>query len=140
MIRVGKLEDLEKINMLGMNLIPNFITTYNTKEYLTNDKYIILVNVDNNINAFLIVLKNIDTYELEVIYVAEKNRKKGIATKLLNYFEDNYLNKNDVVLLEVAVNNEKAINLYKKFDFNIINTRPKYYKDNDAYIMKKVKK
>ena len=139
MIRESKLVDLNKINELGMNLIPNFIATYNIEDYLTNDKYIILVNVVDNINAFLVVLKNIDTYEIEAIYVDNNYRRQGIATKLLNYLEDHYLNKNDVILLEVAVNNEHAINLYKKFGFNIINTRHKYYKDIDAYVMKKVK-
>ncbi len=140
MIRKGNLKDLAQINALGMNLIPNFITTYDIKGYLTNNKYIILVNDDNNINAFLIVLKNIDAYELEFIYVDEDSRKQGIATKLLNYLEDNYLNKNDVILLEVAINNDNAINLYKKFDYKIINIRQKYYKNIDAYVMKKVKK
>ena len=139
MIRESTLVDLNKINELGMNLIPNFIATYNIEDYLTNDKYIILVNVVDNINAFLVVLKNIDTYEIEAIYVDNNYRRQGIATKLLNYLEDHYLNKNDVILLEVAVNNEHAINLYKKFGFNIINTRHKYYKDIDAYVMKKVK-
>lgn len=139
MIREGKLEDLTKINELGMKLISNFITTYNIKDYLTNDKYIILVSDVDNINAFLIVLKNIDTYEIEAIYVDNDSRRQGIATKLLFYLEDHYLNKNDTILLEVAVNNENAINLYKKLGFNIINTRHKYYKDIDAYVMKKVK-
>lgn len=139
MIRKGKLEDLAKINELGMRLIPNFIATYNINDYLNNDNYIILVSDENNINAFLIALKNIDTYEIEAIYVESNYRRQGIATKLLNYLEDHYLNKDDVILLEVAVNNENAINLYKKFGFNIINTRHKYYKDIDAYVMKKVK-
>lgn len=139
MIRKGKLEDFTKINELGMRLIPNFIATYNIKDYLTNDNYIILISDENNINAFLIVLKNIDTYEIEAIYVDNNSRRQGIATKLLKFFEEHYLNKDDVILLEVAVNNENAINLYKKFGFNIINTRHKYYKDIDAYVMKKVK-
>ena len=139
MIREGKLEDLTKINELGTKLLPNFIATYNIKDYLTNEKYLILVSDDMNINAFLIVLKNIDTYEIEAIYVDNNYRRQGIATKLLNFFEEHYLNKDDVILLEVAVNNENAINLYKKFGFNIINTRHKYYKNIDAYVMKKVK-
>lgn len=139
MIREGKLEDLTKINELGTKLLPNFIATYNIKDYLTNEKYLILVSDDMNINAFLIVLKNIDAYEIEAIYVDNNYRRQGIATKLLNFFEEHYLNKDDVILLEVAVNNENAINLYKKFGFNIINTRHKYYKNIDAYVMKKVK-
>ena len=139
MIRKCNIKDLTKINELGMKLIPNFIATYNIKDYLTRDNYIILVSDVDNINAFLIVLKNIDSYEIEAIYVDTDSRRQGIATNLLNYLENHYLNKNDTILLEVAVNNENAIKLYKKFGFNIINTRHKYYKDIDAHIMKKVK-
>jgi len=41
----------------------------------------------------------------------------------------------ETVTLEVAVNNEAAINLYKKFGFEIIHIRKKYYNGIDAYLM-----
>ena len=58
---------------------------------------------------------------------------------MLNYFFDNYLNQGDRIILEVASNNEPAINLYKKCGFKIINIRKKYYKNIDALVMEKVK-
>lgn len=138
MIRAVNIKDLEKINELGIKFITNFKTTYNVESYLNNENYIILLNETNMlINAFLIIYKNLDFYELEAIYVDEEERKKGVATSLLKYFFD-ALKPNDQILLEVAVNNETAINLYKKFNFEIINVRKKYYKDIDAYVMKKV--
>lgn len=138
MIRKLEKKDFELVNKLGIKLFSNFDNVYDLENYLNNDNYIILVNVDDYINAFLIVLKNIDFYELEAIIVDESLRGKGIASNLLEFFVNNYLKKDDVILLEVAVNNVKAINLYKKFCFEIINTRKKYYKDIDAYVMKKV--
>ena len=40
-----------------------------------------------------------------------------------------------MITLEVAVNNEPAISLYKKFGFEIISTRKNYYDNVDAYLM-----
>ena len=139
MIREAIKEDIKEINNLGKYLNNNFSNTYNISEYLNNDKYIILVNKDNEVNAFLIILKNIDTYEIEALAVSLDSRKKGIGYKLLNYFFDNYLNNNDKILLEVASNNEPAIKLYEKCNFKVINIRKKYYKNIDALIMEKVK-
>ena len=73
-----------------------------------------------------------------MIVVDINSQSRGIGTKLLKYFEDNYLQKDDVIFLEVAVNNEKALKLYQKFGYEIINIRKKYYQGIDANIMKKV--
>ena len=138
MIRNATKKDVENINSLGDNLFSNFRQTYNIDEYLDNENYILLVNVEKIINAFLIIYKNIDFYELEAIIVREDFRGKHIASNLLNYFIDNYLKRGDKILLEVDTSNEKAIKLYKKFDFRIINIRKHYYNKNDAYVMEKV--
>lgn len=141
MIREGNIKDIKIINKLAKNLISNFDKTYDVEKYLKNDNYIILVNSEEEINAFLIFFKNIDFYELEVIFVSQEKRKQNIATKLLDYFFKEYYSKDKKdIILEVAVNNISAINLYKKFDFEIINIRKKYYNGIDAYIMKKVSK
>ncbi len=139
MIRNARIEDLKAINDLG-NLVSNtFSKSYNVASYLENNKYIILVYLEENIvKGFILVYKNIDYYELEMIVVDISSRSRGIGTKLLKYFEDNYLQKDDVIFLEVAVNNENALKLYQKFGYEIINIRKKYYQGIDANIMKKV--
>lgn len=138
MIRKAVENDLKKINNLGIIFNQNFINTYNVKDYLKNSNYIILVNEDEEVNAFMIIYKNLDYYELEAIIVSPDCRKKGIANNLLTHFINIYLKSNDILLLEVAINNVAAINLYKKFQFEIINIRKKYYQNIDAYVMKKV--
>lgn len=139
MIRNASIEDIEIINNLG-NLVSNtFSKSYNISNYLENNNYIILVYTENSIvKGFILIYKNIDYYELEMIVVDSKERHKGIGTKLLKYFEDNYLQKDDEIYLEVAVNNENALKLYQKFGYEIINIRKKYYQGIDANIMKKV--
>lgn len=139
MIRIARKDDIDSINLLGETLYHNFQATYDILSYLTNSNYIILVNEEDVINAFLLVYSNIDYFEIEVIIVEKEHQNKGIATNILNYFFDHYTKKGDELLLEVSVNNNKALNLYEKFGFKIINTRKKYYNDLDAYVMKKVK-
>lgn len=138
MIRNATEKDIEDIYKLGILLNQNFSNTYNINDYLKNHNYIILVNGYDRINAFLIVYKNLDFFELEAIAVDSNIRRQGIASSLISYFIKHYTNDKDIILLEVAVNNIGAVNLYKNFDFKVINTREKYYNNIDAYVMKKV--
>lgn len=138
MIRKATEKDIVEIIKLGSILNTNFSKTYDISQYLKDEKYIILLNEDDVINGFIIVYKNIDYFELEAIVVNINFRKKGIASRLINFFEEKYTKKGDSILLEVAVNNEAAVSLYKKIGFEIINIRKKYYDQIDAYVMKKV--
>lgn len=138
MIRLATIDDIDLLKKLGTAFNSNFIKTYDVEGYLNNKNYYILVNEDSSINAFMIMYKNIDYFELEAIYVNEDSRKKGIANKLISYFIDNFTCSNNAIILEVAVNNVAAISLYKKFQFETINVRKKYYNGIDAYVMKKV--
>lgn len=139
MISKATLEDKESIIKLGKTFIGNFPNTYNIEEYLNNNNYIILINKENKLlKGFLIIYKNIDCYELELIIVDKEYRKQGIATSLLEHFFNTFCTSNDIVFLEVSCENETAINLYTKFNFITINKRKKYYGNIDAYVMKKV--
>lgn len=130
--------DILEINELGKKLQENFEKTYLLKEYLKNNNYIILVSKSNCVEGFLIIYKNIDCYELEMIIVSENSRGKGIASNLIEYFIKNYCEKNDEIFLEVSCDNKIAIKLYEKFQFKVINIRKKYYNNADALVMKKV--
>lgn len=138
MIRLASNNDIIKIIELGTILNDNFAKTYDLSNYLKNDNYIILVNEEEIINGFIIIYKNIDYFELEAIAVDINYRKKGIASKLFDFFINKYTKNNDSILLEVASNNKAAINLYNKLGFEVISVRKKYYKHIDAYVMKKV--
>ena len=138
MIREAEYKDINELNELGTKLIPNFLKTYDLNNYINNSNYIILVYEEENIEAFLLIRKNLDFYEIEALYVNENYRKKGIASKLLTFFLDNYSKKDEEIILEVNTNNEPAINLYRKFAFFVINTRKKYYNSEDAFVMKRV--
>ena len=86
--------------------------------------------------GFIIISKYYERLEIDYIFVLEKYRKNGIASKLINYI----INKNkeiENITLEVSVENVAAINLYKKFGFVVVATREKYYNGIDAYLMER---
>ncbi len=71
------------------------------------------------------------------LYVNVENRKQGIATKLMEYmFENERYNK---IMLEVNENNLQALKLYNKLGFKEISLRDRYYGNDSAIIMEKVK-
>ena len=71
------------------------------------------------------------------LFVNEEERKKGIATALLNEI----IEKEDYnrIMLEVNENNQEALRLYSKLGFKEISLRDRYYGEDTAIIMEKVK-
>ena len=71
------------------------------------------------------------------LFVNEEDRKKGVATALMNKMieEEDYSR----IMLEVNENNNEAIRLYSKLGFKEISLRERYYGENTAIIMEKVK-
>ena len=91
----------------------------------------------NNLVGFLIgdAIKNDKDYELElhILFVSKDQRRKQIATKLLNYVETNII-KFSQIFIEVAEDNLDAISFYKKNNFVFLNLRHNYYRYNDRNI------
>ena len=91
----------------------------------------------NNLVGILIgdAIKNDKDYDLElhILFVSKDERRKKIATKLLNYVETNII-KFSQIFIEVAEDNEEAINFYQKNNFVFLNFRHNYYRYNDKNI------
>jgi ribosomal-protein-alanine N-acetyltransferase len=79
-----------------------------------------------------------DEAHVTAIAVRESHQRRGIGELLLiGCIELATLRKADVVTLEVRISNDLAQTLYKKYGFEIVGSRKKYYTDNheDAFIM-----
>lgn len=74
-----------------------------------------------------------DRIEINQIEVLEEERRKGIASKLMEYLIKNNLS----ITLEVKKTNISAINLYKKYGFNEVAIREGYYNGVDGILMEK---
>ena len=91
----------------------------------------------NNLVGLLIAdaIKKDKDYDLElhILFVSKDQRRKQIATKLLNYIETNII-KFSQIFIEVAEDNLDAISFYKKNNFVFLNFRHNYYRYNDKNV------
>lgn len=129
MIRSLELNDIEFVNKLidDKNYIVN--------EYELNKKSNVYV-LNNQIVAYISYKILYERAELDYIFVKAEERKKGIASLLMQeMIQDCKTNKVETVDLEVNSLNESAIKLYQKFDFKVIGKREKYYNGIDALLM-----
>ncbi len=102
------------------NKIYNYIIN-NVKENIDN-YYNIIIN--DNIAGCLLLSKKDDGMLLDEIFLEEQYRNKGIGTDILK----NTVNEYNIVYLWVYKENKRAISLYKRLGFNIIDeTETRYY-------------
>ena len=87
-----------------------------------NYYYNIVVN--NKVVGYLLLTNNDNGKLLDELYLEEEYRNKGIGTNIIK----DILNKNNIVYLWVYKLNTKAISLYKRLGFKIIEeTETRYY-------------
>lgn len=138
MIREITIQDKDSFNYLGKQVNDNFENVYSLDEILNNNYSKVFVYEQNGkVIGFVhvdILYENID---LVNIVVDKRYRCQQVASKLLNYIIKKYLTEGRRIILEVNTKNEAALHLYKKYDFEIISTREKYYNQDDAYVMER---
>ena len=129
MIRPLELNDLDIVNDL-INDCNYIINEYE----LEKNSYVYLI--DNKIVAFISYVIFFERAELNYIFVSPDYRGIHIASDLMEHMLNECKQKQVLTVdLEVNSTNVHAINLYKKYDFEIINIRKKYYEGNDGYLM-----
>ena len=78
----------------------------------------------------------VDEAHVIIIGLREVERGKGIGELLLvSGIEQAVENDSRVITLEVRQSNDVAIELYRKYGFQEVGLRRRYYSDNDAVIM-----
>lgn len=126
-----------------LDSLVKFSFSYNLEEDLKNNifsKYFIYEE-KNNIIGFINYSDLYDRFELNYIYVKEEYRNKGIASKLMDKMLKIGNDKSiDNITLEVNINNESAIGLYKKYKFIERTTRKGYYNGVDGILMERMMK
>ena len=102
----------------------------------SNPFYKCLIYEEKEILGVIVFEEIYDRIELDYIIVNDNYRRLGIASKLMEYLI-NYVKNNNIlnITLEVNESNISALNLYKKYKFELVSRREKYYKDNDAILM-----
>lgn len=105
-------EELIRINTYVKDEVNNQINNYQ------------LININGKICGCILVKNKDDGVIIDELYLEEEYRNKGIGTDLIN----NVITNNKIVYLWVYKDNVKAISLYKRLGFLIINeTKNRYY-------------
>ena len=139
MIREATIFDKLMINNLGRLVNKNYAKLFNLSDLL-KEKYtrFYVYEQDEKIVGFLHATVLYETIDIINIVVDEAYRRKNVASCLFDYLLSEAPFSVSLITLEVSENNTAAINLYKKFGFEIINRRHGYYDDADAFLMGRV--
>lgn len=95
------------------------------------------IDEQNNIIIGLIDFSDLyDRLELNYIWVNPDYRGNKNSYTLMDYMIDYAIKKgHNNITLEVCINNDIAINLYKKFEFKEVALRKQYYNGIDGILM-----
>jgi ribosomal-protein-alanine N-acetyltransferase len=135
------LEEILKLNLRCFKSGENY-TKY-TFSYLLNEPNCLsyrIVMPNGQMVGFVFVMTDEDgAGHITTIGVAPEHRRRGLANKLLRHAEE-ALQKRCVrtVMLEVRVSNIAAQNLYREFDYTIVQRLLQYYNNGeDGFLMVK---
>ena len=130
---------LEQIKDILKEQFDDFWTESVLKKELENpaSTYIVAIDEQNNVVGYAGIWQPIDEAHITNIVTKKDKRNNKVAThmleELINIAKSRKL-KN--ITLEVNINNIPAINLYKKYKFEEVGIRKKYYNNTeDAIIM-----
>ena len=148
-IRRCSLKDIDAVIEVNERELPEDYPFFFYKSILDNfpESFLVAQNKNGKIIAYIMwrvertpsidSLRYVNKGHLVSIAVFEKDRRKGIATTLLNN-SMSAIKKSKILkyVLEVRVSNCTAIKLYEKFNFKIECIKKKYYRDGEnAYFM-----
>lgn len=138
MIRRANYRDLESINIIGRELHDNFDYLFKMENVLnTSYSRVYLYEEEGKVLGFIHVDSHFEIMDLINIVVLKEYQGKGIGNKLLEFVVNN--EEYEKIMLEVRESNSTAIHLYEKFGFKEIYRRKKYYGEEDAVIMERMK-
>lgn len=124
----------KNVDFNGLN---NIFQQYkeNYKPIINEFTKIYTYEISNEIVAFVVFSILYEKCEIIDLFVLEKNRRKGLASLLINEI----LKDNDIenITLEVSKFNISAINFYKKIGFKEVAIRKNYYDNCDGILMLK---
>lgn len=131
------MDSLKEFNELGLLVNSNFLNIYKLEDILSNEyDYLYGYYLDDKLVSFIHVNKLYEVMDIVNVVVNPSYRKKGIATKLIDYAMSQFDDLKSI-MLEVNENNSNAISLYNKNNFKVINKRNNYYGSEAALIMKR---
>ena len=138
-IKRAKSSDIALLHRIETELftVENFPLSKSSFRYHIKNSLLYIAEIDDNIAGYILVLIKRKNAKLYSIGILEQYRGKKIAEKLLKVASCELISLGfSSLFLEVRVDNEAAISLYKRVGFNMIKKIKGFYLDScDAYLM-----
>lgn len=138
-IRFMEQKDIEQVVKIEQECFSVPWSQKSFEDALLYDTYQFLVAEDENqLLGYIGIIITGTEADITNVAVYSQYRKKGIGQRLVSAaLEQVQKQQVEVIFLEVRKSNEKAIRLYKKFQFYPISVRKNYYQSpiEDAIIM-----
>jgi len=140
MIRKATSSDAIDIYNLELTCFKNAYSLESINQDLNNDKVTIFLKFKNEkLIGYISLFHFLDEANLQKIAVIESERRKGVASELIEFSIEYLKNmKIESFYLEVNENNLIAIKVYEKLGFKNISTRINYYGNENAIIYQKI--
>ncbi len=139
MIRKASIADLDIITDLELKTLGETLGSQMLKSMIENPLINIYVYDEDIIKGYISFLFDGQAVEIYNLAVYEEFQGRKIGTKLIEFIIELFNNQNINYLLEVRCSNQKAISLYKKFNFKEIRVRKNYYGNEDALVLMRSK-
>ena len=140
MIRAMRFEDLDAVCSIEHGVFPNpWPRVFFEKDLEASNTVAFVAEEGGQLLAYAIGACVDVELHITNIAVAVGHQRRGIGLSLLRKMEDVAVERGcSFAYLEVRINNTAAISMYKKYGYDILYTRKKYYIDgDDAYVMHK---
>lgn len=138
-LKTAQSSDAKELFALEQTLFSeaNYPLSYSSFRYHIKNSLLYLAVIDEKIAGYILVLIKRKDAKIYSLGVDSRYRSMGISSKLLQVALHEIKNRGfKKIMLEVRSDNEKALALYKKFEFKIEKKETAFYRDGcDAFIM-----
>lgn len=140
MIRAMRFEDLDAVCAIEHNVFPNpWPRVFFERDLESSNTVAFVALSDEQIIGYAVGACVDVELHITNIAVAAEYQRCGIGYSLLTEMEKVAIERGSTfAYLEVRTSNDAAISMYKKYGYDILYTRKRYYIDgDDAYVMHK---
>jgi ribosomal-protein-alanine N-acetyltransferase len=103
--------------------------------YVDYRKTFFVAEKDKEVLGYIVGVKGFRKITIASIAVKENWRRKGIATKLINYLIEKVRRKVKMIELQVQISNKKAIIFYEKMGFIYKGILTSYYPNGEDAVL-----
>lgn len=146
-IKKATVSDTQAIHEVNKECLPLYYQPFEINTMINSKDHLVLIiknNKQNKIVGFLLSQYQENRCHILSFGVTEAYRKQGFGTMLINSMKEYIGNLAKIISLYVHIENEHAINFYKKNLFEITKTVENYYSikignylSHNAYFMTK---